>query len=71
MNLLPHIRTLEKAAGVQPATTSDHYSTTTEAERKDYLRWLASQAPTTAGFLPTQVFNWIYTIPTPLPKINA
>lgn len=68
MNLLPHIRTLEKAACVEPATTRAHYLTTTEAERKDYLKWLANQAPITAGYLPTPIFNWMFSIPTPAPK---
>ena len=68
VNALKHIRALEKAAGVEPATTREHYRTTTEEERRDYMRWLAQQAPYTAGFLPAQVFNWMFTIPTPVAK---
>lgn len=65
MSVLMHIRALEKAAGVEPATTQEHYRTTTDADRRDYMKWLSAQAPTTAGFLPTQVFNWMFSIPTP------
>lgn len=45
------IRELERAAQVSPGTDRSHYKTTTEQERKDYIKWLSKQAPMTASFI--------------------
>jgi hypothetical protein len=39
------IQELEIVLGVEPRTTWEHYCSTTEAEREDYLRWLRRNAP--------------------------
>jgi hypothetical protein len=39
------IRELEIVLGVKPATTWEHYCSTTGTEREEYLRWLKRQAP--------------------------
>ena len=39
-----HIQTLEEILDVQPRTTWDHYRTTTEAERDEYIKWLRRQS---------------------------
>jgi hypothetical protein len=39
------IRELEIVLGVEPQTTWEHYRSTTEAEREEYLRWLKRNAP--------------------------
>jgi len=39
------IQELEVVLGIEPRTTQEHYDTTTEAEREEYLRWLRRHAP--------------------------
>jgi hypothetical protein len=39
------IRELEIVLGVEPQTTWEHYLSTTDEEREEYLRWLKRNAP--------------------------
>jgi len=39
------IQELELILGVEPRTTWEHYLSTTEDERENYLRWLRRNAP--------------------------